>query len=786
MRNKLYSLINITGLAIGIACCVLIYLYVRHEKSYDAYHEKGDRIFRMTTVGYKPNKTDYFAPTSPIMANRLYEQFPEVESFVRFNPSMRPLSYKDRKFYDTRLFYADSGLLQVFTFPMLEGDMRSALNKPYSIVLCESTAKKYFGSGKAYGQLMQLSDTLNVMVTGVIRDIPSNSHFSFDGFLSRITMNDMNRENPEWQENNEQNWFNCNTYSYLLLKENASAGQLVPKMNAFMDKEQAEIKKQVGMWMNINLQPITDIHLRSHLDAEYKGNNNSDIRYVYIFTGSAILILLIACSNFINLSTARSLNRSREIGLRKAIGAGRLQLIGQFLGESMLFALLGSLLSLLLVLPGISLFNTFTGTALSMDKSLFAVYAIVIISVGFLAGAYPALLMSSFSPVRSLKGQVKHGAGDVTFRKGLVVFQFSIAIALIIGTVVVLSQLQFMLNRDIGMDREQVIALELKPQDNPRGKLILKELERLPGVTAGALNGFSFKGMANITLLPEGTPENELTSCSVFSVDEDFLSMLRVPFAAGRNFSEAFPTDASEGFIVNEAAVKAFNWKTPQAAIGKKVIWAFGKEGKVIGVVKDFNFSSLRESIKPVLIHIYQPWFNAVSLRLKTENLAATLSKIESTWKQTALQSPFKYAFLNDDFDHLYRGERQLQTVLGVFTALSIFVACLGLFGLAAFMVKQRFREIGIRKVLGSSVPAVVNLLSRDFMKLVLISVAIACPLAWYAMRRWLQDFAYKIEIGWWVFLLAGLTALLVAFATVCFQAVKAARANPVKSLRAE
>lgn len=785
-NNSLYSLINIVGLAIGISCCMLIYLYVSHELSYDGYNEKADRIFRATAVIYRQNSDEKFAPTSPIMAQKLLDNFPEVETMVRFNGSNRPLSYKDKLFHDTKIVYSDSSLFDVFTFPLVEGNPKTALSKPYSIVLTESTAKKYFGNEPAFGKMVQLSDTINFLVTAVMKDIPKNSHFNFDCFISRITMNEMNKDNPSWIEENENNWFNCNTYSYLLLKENSDAKKLQPRFNSFMTKEMAEIRKAVGMYFNIDLQPLRDIHLTSKLSADYKNAKHGDITYVYIFIGSAILILLIACSNFINLSTARSLNRAKEIGLRKVIGARRPQLILQFLGESILFTTLAALLSVLFILPGIYFFNSLLGADLSFNSTLIWIYLVLIFTVGILAGIYPALLMSSFTPIRSLKGRVHHNLADIIFRKGLVVFQFSIAIVLIIGTTIVLSQLDYIQNHNIGMNKEQVVSIELKSMEPSKHQLVLKELAKNPNVISSSLNSFSFKGIANITLLPEGTSEKELRACPVFAADETFFDTYQVKFAAGRNFSKTHTSDLNEAFIVNEKAVKEFGWKSPQDAIGKKIIWAFGKEGKVIGVVKDFNYTSLKDDIKPLLVHIFPQWYNSLTLRVKTDKLSSTMSVLERNWKEISPQSLFNYSFAEDDFNSLYQSEINMRSVLSAFTFLSVFVACSGLFGLAAFTIRQRYREIGIRKVLGSSIKGIVQLLSKDFLKLVALSILIAVPIAWYGSNKWLQNFVYKTDIHWWVFLMAGSLALLIAFATVSIQALRAALANPVKSIRPE
>jgi len=784
-KNKLFSFINITGLAVGVTCCVLIFLYVQNELSYDTFNKNADKIYRITSFIHQEKKDEQFAPTSPVMAEKLRSAFPEVKKIVRFSPVRRPVAYGDKRFYDTKILYADSTLFDIFTLAFVEGNPKTALHAPYNIVLTEKIAKKYFGKEPALGKMLKLSDTLGLVVTGVMKDIPATSHFTLDCIVSRSTMLEMNKNVPGWRENSEENFFNCEAFSYLLLENKIDIRSFEDKANKFLDKEQADQKKSIGMWMNIKMQPLLDIHLKSHLDHEFS-STNSDITYVYIFSATAFLILLIACCNFINLSTARSLNRSKEIGLRKVIGAKRGQLIAQFLGESVLFSLIASLLSLILVVLAIPLFNSFIGTTLSLNLSVVWIYLAIISGVGFLAGLYPAILMSSFAPIRSLKGKISHGVADVFFRKGLVVFQFSIAIILIIGTSLILKQLNFIEDRNIGLNKEQVVAIELKGIGQGKGDVLIKELARNPKVVNTSINNFSFKGIPNITLLPEGFATNELTACSVISVDENFLKTMQIGLVEGRNFSKDFPTDVDEAFIVNEAAVKEFRWKTPKEAIGKKVDWAFDKSGKIIGVVKNFNYESMREDIKPLLIHVFPQWFGTITLRLKTDNLPSTISNLESTWKSVAGDTPFKYAFLEDDFDSLYKSEQNMRSVLGAFTFISILVACLGLFGLAAFTIKQRFREIGIRKVLGSSVPNIVQLLSKDFLKLVFISILIASPIAWYAMNKWLQDFAYKVDISWWIFLLAGFMAVLIAFATVSFQAIKAAIANPIKSLRTE
>ncbi len=783
-RNKLYSLINITGLSIGMACCIFIFLYIRLETGYDKFNVNAHNIYRLTEILHMPKGDNARAVSSPPMAPALMANFPEIKKIIRINYSERTLSKDSKKFTDTKIIYADSAFFDVFTFPMVEGNQHSALVNPYSVVLTETAAKKYFGSENAFGKIMKLSDTINVTVTGVIKDVPANSHFSFECVLSNSTIADLNPGQPLSTQ-----WFYNNSYTYLLLPENYDVPQLESKITSLVKNEMAEQRKTTGLSYDLKLQPLTDIHLKSHLNSEIQPN--SDITYVYIFSGAAILILLIACSNFINLSTAKSVNRAKEIGLRKVIGAKRLELVSQFLGESFLYVIISAILSAVLVIIGLPFFNSLAGSNLSLSlllsPVLFFVYACVIILIGLLAGGYPAFLMSSFKPVKILKGNVKHGWKDIILRKGLVVFQFTIAIILIAGTGLIFKQLQFVQNKNLGLNKEQVMEFDLPPSDILKKQTLLGEISKVNGVESASLTNFTFRyGISSIATIPEGFAENEVSSQNTISADQNFLETFKIPIVAGRNFSHLFATDIDRAFIVNETAVKEFGWRNNNLAIGKNINWGLGKKGKVIGVVKDFNYTSLHDKIKPLIINMYPDDYGTVAVRVKPQNVSQTIKAIEKTWKHITAENSFTYTFLDDDFAALYISDQNMKSILGIFTALSIFVACLGLFGLTAFTVKQRFREIGIRKVLGATVPAMVGLLSKDILKLVLISILIASPIAWFGMSKWLEDFAYRIPVNGWFFLLTGITALLIAFVTVSFQAIKAAIANPVKSIRTE
>lgn len=782
-KNKLYSFINIAGLSVGIACCVFIFLYVQYELSYDTYNSKAAQIYRLTEVLHLPDENNARAVTSPPMAPTLQANFPEVLKTVRISYSGRYLSYENKKLPSSHIMYADSTLFDIFTFPMIDGDPGKALTNPYSIVLAESIAKKYFGTAPVVGKTMQLSDTIPLKVTGVVKDVPANSHFSFDCILSRSTINALSQNQPETE------WFSNNYYTYLLLPEHCDYHQLENKFSSFIQREMKDETKASGLYYDLKLQPLQDIHLRSNLNSEI--NPNGDITYIYIFSAAALLILLIAGINFINLSTAKSVTRAKEIGLRKVIGANRLQLLLQFLGESFLFAIIATVLAVFLIQLGLPYFNSFTGRSLSLFAShnydILFLFAGIIFVTGLVAGIYPAFLMSSFSPVKVLKGPAKYEWRDVLLRKGLVVFQFTIAIVLVAGALLVYKQLQFIQNQKIGLNKEQVLEVPIPPSQSDKKDFLLTEFLKTSNVVGASLTSFSFKeSVARIATLPEGFSSNQINSYSSIFVDDNFLSTFQIQLASGRNFSKAFPTDSNEAFIINETAVKAFHWKNDEAAIGKTLDWGLGKKGKVIGVVRDFNYTSLHDNIKPLIVQILPEAYGFIALRVKPGKLQNTIGMLSAKWKTIVHDEPFQYSFLDDDFAALYKSEQNLQRVLGLFTVLSVLIACLGLFGLAAFTIRQRIKEIGIRKVIGASVFSIVSLLSKDFLKLIAVSFLIASPVAWFGVNRWLENFAYQMNVGWWTFAIVGIIAVVIALATISAQAIKAALANPVKSLRTE
>jgi putative ABC transport system permease protein len=783
LRNKTFGIINISGLVLGISTCLLIAVYVIDELSFDQFHTKADRIFRLTEILHLPKESRAQVLTSPPMAPALQKNFPEVENTVRLSRSSRLLSYKDKKFFDTRIWYSDSTLLDIFSFPLIKGNPKKALVEPYSIVVTETAAKRYFGDEDPLGKSMALSDTLALTVTGVLKDLPANSHLQFDVLLSRSTMSDMLNNQPE------TNWFNNGTFTYVLLNENADHHILESKFSAFLHKEMAEVKKQTGLWYDLVLQPVTSIHLHSTVPSGMAPDGN--IKYVYTFSLIGILVLLIACANYINLSTARSMNRVKELGMRKVIGAKRKQLIFQLLSESFLIAFIAFLISIAVVSAALPSLNSLAQKNISllylMKPEVVATMIFFLIAIGVLAGAYPALLMSSLSPIRVMKQYARHGRESNTLRKSLVVFQFAMSVILIAGTVIIFRQLDYMQQVKLGLDKDQIVQVQMRSSLVPKYSVIKEQLSGVSGIVSASANNFSFAGgISSIAALPEGANENEITSEMVICVDHEFIPTFSIQLVAGRNFSLDYPSDEAEAFIINETAVKHFNWGTPEMALGKKIDWGLGKNGKVIGVVKDFNYQSLRENIKPLIIHIQPDWFENITLKIQRANIQETLAGIETKWKQINEEIPFEYSFVDKDFEQMYKAEQQTRTIVTWLASLAILIACMGLFGLATFTGEQRAKEIGVRKVLGADFINVISLLSKDFLKPVFISIVIAVPITYYAAEKWLNSFAYKSSISWWVFAAAGGAALLIALMTISFQSIKSALTNPVRSLRSE
>ncbi|QEM12104.1 ABC transporter permease [Mucilaginibacter rubeus] len=784
LKNKGFTFINILGLALGLAICLLITFYVVDELSYDRYNTKHERVYRVNTdLKFSGTLTEYAITAIPV-ANVLKTECPEVETAVRITPALNIRFKKGDEIVreDGSTFYSEPNIFDVFTLPLLSGDAKTALKEPNTVVIAESMAQKYFNRVNVVGQtLFLVTSSTPLKITGVMKDMPVQSHFRANFLLSAGPVS------------NDAPWNRLTAFAtYVLLKPNSNVPRLESKLNAVM-KEGLKGSSTMnyskftagGNYFKLSLMPVTDIHLKSNRVMELGANGNS--QYVYIFAAVAIFILLLACINFMNLSTARSANRAREVGVRKVLGSSRSHLIFQFLAESLIVTFAAAVIAILAAWALLPLFNHLSNKQLAINAQtatwiLPALLSIVII-VGILAGSYPAFFLSAFQPINVLKGKISTGFKGGAFRSTLVVFQFSISIFLVIGTLVIYNQLNYIQNKDLGFNRNQVLILNnVNTLEHP--ELLKQEIKKLPGVVNATLT--SFLPTANNKVLNYVSPgeKQEGQSTQFWKIDEDYIGTMGMQMKTGRGFSGEFRTD-STAMVINETAAKVFGYG--DNANGKTITTGTAKDLKkyhVIGVVKDFNFSSLRDNVTPLVMTLDNDWLARLSIRVNTHNLPALMAGIEKTWKTIAPNEHFDYSFMDADFDALYRTEQRMGQLFITFTGLAIVIACLGLFGLAAYAAEQRNREIGIRKVLGASITAIVTMLSKDFVKLVIISFAIAAPLAWLTMNKWLQGFAYRQNIQWWMVILAGSGAILIAFATISLQSFRAAAANPVQSLR--
>ena len=793
-KHKFYAFLNVAGLALGVTCCLLITLYVLDELSYDRFHAKADRIYRLNADVKFGGQEQRMAVTSDPMGFTLVKDYPQVEQAVRFRNQGGSLVQKgDQRFKEERVIFVDSTLFDVFTLPMIAGDPRKALAQPNSVVITETTARKYFGTANALGKVLRFDSRNDYQVTAVIRDLPANSHFRFDFFLSMQNL----------AESKQGNWVSHNFNTYVVLRKDADPRQLEARFPEVIRKYVGPVVKQLlninsidefertGNFIRYSLLPLTDIHLRSDREGELSANGN--IQYVYIFSAIAGFILLIAGINFMNLATARSASRAKEVGVRKVLGSPQSSLIGQFLTESVLLSVIAFGLATGCAYGLLPYFNQLAVKEMTMpfltDPWLIPALLVGALLVGLLAGSYPAFFLSAFRPIRVLKGDVSRGSGSGRLRSGLVVFQFTASIILIVGTVVVYNQLDYIRNKKLGFNKEQVLIVE-DAYALGNAESFKNEVLRLPGIVGGTVTGYlpipSWR--SDNPFFPEGVIQPEkAVSMQYWGVDHDYVKTLGMEITQGRDFSRQLLTDSS-AVILNEAAAKLFGYREP---VGKRVSTFRNINTKeiqtftVIGVVKDFHFESLRQNIGALCLVLGRN-NGSVAFRLKAEDAAPTLAAVEGQWKKMAAGQPFSYEFLDEEFDAMYRTEQRVGKIAVSFSGLAIVIACLGLFGLAAFTAEQRTKEIGIRKVLGATITSIVAMLSKDFLRLVLIANGLAWPLAWWAMNRWLQDFAYRVDIGGSVFAVAGAVALLIALLTVSFTAVKAALANPVKSLRNE
>jgi putative ABC transport system permease protein len=765
-----YAFINIAGLAVGLAACLLIGLYVHDEVSYDDFHAHADRTYRVLREFDIPDLHVTIQTTPPALASALKESMPAVEAAVRVNRASPVVERGTQKFVEADFIVADVGFFEMFSFPVLHGE--ASLDRPGTLVLTKAMATKYFAEDNPVGQnLLVGNDALEVV--GVIADVPANSHLQF-GFVSAL-------EAPE------PNWGLNNFLTYVLLREGASPEAVTPQIADLIRLNTDPEDEREGNDFIPHLQPITGIHLGQGVAVDIGSQGN--ILYVYLFTALAAFIVLLACINFMNLATARSAERAREVGMRKTLGARRVQLAAQFLGESVLMTALALVLALVLCQLTLPLLNNLADKSLAFSTLYNGPQALILVGlallVGLVAGAYPALVLSGFQPSRVLKGAALPGGGD-QLRKGLVVFQFAISIALLVGTGVVQHQLGFMKSAGLGFDADNVVLIEQANFLGSQRETFKQQIAQVPGVEA-VTSGFSMPGTFFINSMwqpvaSEEGPETEAQNMDYSFVDFDYTETLGIEIVAGRSLSQEFATDSSAA-ILNEAAVRDFGW-SPEEAIGQRL--AQGQtEYTVIGVAKDFHYRSLHAEIYSLALFGPRRAPRYVAARIAPEDMPGTLAALQGIWKQFS-DLPFEYAFLADDLAAQYRAEDRLAKVFGVFAGLAILIGCLGLFGLAAFMAAQRTKEIGIRKVLGASVGSLIGLLSKDFLNLVVLAFLIAAPVAYFAMNWWLEDFAYRVEISWPIFLMAGSLALAIALLTVSYQAIRAAVANPVESLRYE
>jgi putative ABC transport system permease protein len=782
-RNKVYSLINVAGFAVGMACCLLILVYIRHELSYDRYHKDGERIYRIVQDIRTQTANRVFAPISPMVAPTLKAEYPQIENAARaLTTSSRLVRREEKLFYEDRFMYADQELFDVLTIPFIRGNPREALLRPNTLVISERTVLKYFGHDDPLGKTLEINQQ-EYEVTGIAADPPDNTHLKYDLIASMETL-------AEWEE--MANWFSTMFYTYLKLRPGVNMGEFSQQVSRLADKHVGEQLKQFGDTYHYFLQPINSIHLHSNLryEAEPPGNP----LYVAIFSYVGLFILLIAGLNFMNLSTARSANRAKEVGLRKVVGAQKPQLIGQFLGESLLVTLLSLGLAMIITRVTIPLINNLTGLTLSFSELLGPVVLLSLIGgavlVGLAAGIYPAFVLSAFRPVATLKGLLRSGSHGFALRTVLVIIQFAISVVLIFGTLVVSRQFNFMKNQYLGFEKEQKLIIPL------RGGISVTEnyesvkdlFSNHPSITGATVSSsVPGRGVSNFGINLVGEEDTKNQSMFHLYFDHDFIPLYGIEMVAGRVFQKEIRTDIRGAFLINEAAVKAFGWSSPEEALGKRLKTGFGgRTNPIIGVTRNFHYRGLQSEVEPLVMEFQPDLFRYLTLSIDISNLKEVLAFVESQWKAMFPGNPYESFFLDTDFDQQYKAEEQVGKIFGIFTFLGLFIACLGLLGLASFTAESRTKEIGIRKVLGASVAGIAVMLSKQFTKWVLLSSIIAWPFAYYFMNKWLKNFAYRTSIDIATFLLSGLLVLVIALLTVSFQSIRAAVANPADSLRYE
>jgi putative ABC transport system permease protein len=787
-KDLSYTITNLAGLTIGITCCLLILSFVKYELSFDQFHTKKDRIYRVNyDVLMGGDQT--VSPSVPVfVAPELKKRFPEIEDATRFSPEWvaRTIRHGNVLFDENNFCYADSNFFKIFDFKAALGNLQTALDKPNTVVITKNIATKYFGKENPIGQVLLFNNKKEFVVSAVAENIPSNSHFSFDFLTSFYSTESF--DSLELQ----QVWNNPNYATYLLLKPKTNVDALYKKIDAWVNPPEQNSTSQNSL--HLRLEPLKDVHFDTQV---YNYKNSiavTDFKYINIFITIAILILLIACANYINLSTAKASVRAKEVGIRKTIGAGFWQIFTQFLTESFLLTAAAVGLSVIAVDLLLPYLNNLLGKNIPFyifDSGFILSLVTGIIVISLLAGFYPSLVLSRFRPVETLKGAfAKTGGSGITLRKSLVVFQFTISVALILGTIIVRSQLQFMQSEKLGLNKDHVLLIHGNADLNNKLDAFAEKIKNTSGVQDVALtwrspfetvtgNGFSIN--------PNPTSNDDWHVVGGIAGDANYLSTLDIKLLAGRNFDAAKikGENTVNEFIVNEAFLQHYNLK-PKDVLNKEVILGLTGKGTIVGVMKDFHTRSLHDKIEPVVLFNNPQFFGSLLVHVAPNALPGVLSNIQKTWRSFVPARPFNYSFLDDEYDAMYRTEQKSGALMSLFCGVAILITCLGLLGLMTFIVANRTKEIGIRKILGASVVSITAMLSKDFLKLVVIAIVIASPVAWYFMNHWLLDFAYRINISWYVFLVTGIAALLIAFITISFQSIKAAIANPVKSLRTE
>jgi putative ABC transport system permease protein len=783
-RQKTYSLINIAGLAIGLACFILVILYVQYEFGYDDHHINGENIYRVNIIQQHPNGEFKLSSSMVPLGPALHEEIPDIIDYTRLeNNGKTVVQYEDKKFIENNVIFADQGLLRLFSIPVVHGNLASALTKKFSVVITESVANKYFGNQSAIGKTLLADNEVSLTVTAVVKDFPRNTHLKTDFAISFLTLQDLTSESYM------TNWVTTRLSTYILLKNNQNIAEVQKRANEVMTAHSTtEVKRA------LEFEQFNRIHLYSDVTPF------GDINRIYLFLAIGILILIIASINFMNLATARSARRANEVGLRKVVGAKQVQIIRQFIGESILTAFLALILAIIIVYNILPFFKNLSDQDLVMphlsEWQIYGMFFLITSLVGLLSGSYPAFYLSSSQPISVLRGRQGSAKKNQHLRTILVVLQFSITIALIISTLGINNQIDFMRFKKLGFQKEHVIIVPVNGnafrQDTDGFKQELLRHANISAV-AGSILLPSRIGMYN-NVTWEGAAENESISLMQNKIDYDFLGLYEIEVIQGRNFSREYSSDIADysrknlagAIILNEEAVRRFGWKDP---IDKKVIQTFGNERyifNVVGVIKDFHFSSLHNRIVPLSLFLNPANPGYFSIKVAGGDIQNTLAIIRQIWQNLNPQVPFEYYFLDESFEQIYQSEERLHTLFSYFSLLSIFIACLGLFGLAAFSAEQRTKEIGIRKVFGASSSNILILLSREFTKWIIFANLIAWPAAWIYLNSWLGEFAYRTDINWWLFVIAGGLAMVIALLTISYQALKAAMTNPADALRYE